>query len=548
MSEKKVLPGKHCLTNLQRSVQNLKEGDVLSLEHGIYHFYPEECLHKFYYVSNNDSGSRRIALLFDHKKNMILEGNGAKIVVHGRISPFVVDACEKLTIRNLTVTYSDKFYFQAEIIKKKGDELVLRPCDGFRYDLTDGIFRLYGENWENVFYDKLVLCQEFDKKLRRVAEKSPVVLFRMSDAIRSNLPLNCYDFRFSQLSDGSISVKGNTDDLFTEGNVLVFSAEGRLNDVFLLTESKDICLENVDILSAPGMGVICQLCENVVLKGVRVRTEEGDTGFISTDADATHFVHCTGQIILEDCVFEHMMDDASNIHGIYTTVAQIQPGELIAELNHYQQFGINSFRPGDTISVWKLNTTTPRCQVKVISSELIEPNFIKILVDDASGVCLGDLLENADRMPEVLIRGCRTGWNRPRGFLIATGKKAVVENCTFYNSECGIASYGYVNYWFESGGVRDLTIQNNLFEDCCYGCVSDGAAIILQPEAQREQNGPYFHHNIKILNNTFRSQAGYNLIAYGTDGIEYRGNRTVDGGSGGDPKVRLSDCEDVAIE
>ncbi|MDY6313667.1 MAG: hypothetical protein SPL89_00650 [Clostridia bacterium] len=96
------------------------------------------------------------------------------------------------------------------------------------------------------------------------------------------------------------------------------------------------------------MGVICQLSENITLTDVTAVPSEGRT--LSVDADATHFVNCSGTIHMKDYRFESMMDDACSIHGIYMPVVKkLSCTRVLLRFGHFQQYGVNIFRRGDKI-------------------------------------------------------------------------------------------------------------------------------------------------------------------------------------------------------
>ena len=65
------------------------------------------------------------------------------------------------------------------------------------------------------------------------------------------------------------------------------------------------------------MGIVGQLSENITLDGITAEPREGGKRLLSTNADATHFINCRGKIEVARCKFVQMMDDASNVHGIY---------------------------------------------------------------------------------------------------------------------------------------------------------------------------------------------------------------------------------------
>ena len=51
----------------------------------------------------NPTGERFTAIYLKEKKNITIDGNGATLLVHGKMTPLLLDRCENITVKNLTV-------------------------------------------------------------------------------------------------------------------------------------------------------------------------------------------------------------------------------------------------------------------------------------------------------------------------------------------------------------------------------------------------------------------------------------------------------------
>jgi hypothetical protein len=511
-------------------IGSLSDNTVIRFEKGIYHFYPDNAFSAFYYVSNNDGGEKRIAFYLKNKNNIVIDGQGSVFILHGRITGFVIDGCVNIKLRAFTVTYHEDFYIQALIAEVRDGGYVLLPQNGLRCGFEDGVFTFGGENWETRLNERICLLQEFDTRLKRVAFKAPGALAKfgkVKDAASGDIPLPVAELSLTENPGGGAVLSGMPDGFYREGNTLVISLETRGNYVIFGNCSQGLVFENIKIHRSPGMGVICQVCDDITLRGVSVCLEEGSRSMVSTAADATHFVNCGGKIKIYGCVFENMLDDASNIHGIYTVVAQKTGARsAVAGLMHFQQRGVNIYKPGDKVNFYKRGTNAKKGGAVVKKSELIAPDRVALeFFEDINFAGPGDTVENAERMPEVYIKNCRTGNNRPRGFLIGTNKKAVIENNEFYNCDCGVGVYGDTAYWFESGGVSDLTVRGNVFRDCNYQ--AGQACIIVQPDVAQEAADHCYHKNIRVFDNLFYSFTGGAFKGKNIDGFQYFNNKFI---------------------
>lgn len=534
------------------TVENAPSGVTFVLQKGVYDIDMGFTTPKFYYISNNDGSKKNIFFPIRNKKNIEINFNGATLIFHGEIFPFVIDESENITLKNFYVKYSDSYYLQGKILEKSGDAVTFECSNNAKYRFEGSDLILYGEGWVQNFSTRTGIVQEFDAKLNRVAYHSPVLIckFTQSDKVNSDIPLELNTFIMEPAGERKIRFTGNKYDYFTVGNQLVLSVTDRKTDVILINDSKNVTVESVTVYNGTAMGIIGQISENITLDRVNIVREEGSCDVITTLADATHFVNCSGRIVFKDCVFENMLDDATNIHGIFTGVSElISSSEILVSLGHAQQFGVNIYKQGDAVSIIKGSSNIVKGKISILSSELVSEKLIRLRISgDTDKICLGDHLENDFRMPEIYISGCKTGNNRPRGFIVASSKKTVIENCTFYNSDAGVATYGDVCFWFESGRVSDVTIRNNVFIECNHQCGE--ACIVIKPEMNCEGDG-CFHKNYKIYNNRVITNSGTLLSAYGVDGIDVKDNVMQWGGTypnGGAPLIVADNCKNITDE
>lgn len=505
------------------SKQNLKSGqtyefprDIYTAEESISYALPRYC-------SNNDFAVRKTIFYANSIQNTVIDFHGSELLLHGRLTPFLLENCDGITIKNLTVRYDRPFYSQGTVVACDENSFVLSFPEKYPLRVQNGEIEFYAENWSVNAKDGYVLMQEFDTETRAPAYNKGWVLAVIGPQTnpQENAPGKIHRLYAEQTENGYVRFTG---DIFpvSVGNELVITHEKRSNSIFTCYESRNLKFENVTVLHSGAMGWVFQCCENIDLNRVVVKAEDG---FVSTNCDATHFVNCSGKISITESVFESMMDDAVNIHGIYTTVEKVIDNELLLRLNHYQQYGVNVYFAGDKITVYKKNTLRTKQILTVESSRLEDEKHICIKVrEEIACISAGDYVENKERMPQVYIDSCLTGKNRPRGFLLNSGKKTVVRNCRFYNSMYAIHIAGDNAYWFESGGVEDVLIQNNTFEICGYQ--GTDFVVAIAPEIL-SKNGEYYHRNIRIEDNTFIVFTDGGVYARNTENLIVRRNTII---------------------
>ena len=244
------------------------------------------------------------------------------------------------------------------------------------------------------------------------------------------------------------------------------------------------------------MGVIAQMCENISLDFFRVIPKPGNV--ITTEADATHFVNCSGVISLRNCVFENMMDDAMNVHGIYTQILRSSPGEIYVRYMHNEAKGIDIYRKGDVIAISDKETVLPMCYANIRDVEVLNNDTTRLLLEEYTQLEAGLVVENITRQPKVYMGGCTVRNNRARGILLGTKGKIIIAENYFRTEDQAILFECDPKYWFESGSVSDVYIDGNIFDDCAAG---RGRAVIEAVPREKTENGRYFHGEIRILEN-----------------------------------------------
>ena len=225
------------------------------------------------------------------------------------------------------------------------------------------------------------------------------------------------------------------------------------------------------------MGRIAQRCDGITLKkfGVCLRGAD-DPRYFSTQADATHFSQCKGKIVSNNGLYEGMMDDAINIHGVYLKVRdRIDDHTLRCRIEHGQTWGFNWGDPGDTITFVRSEnmenlpfTTTITSIRPAEGDDVLGCREFLITCKDALPAAVSWRenwgVENLTWTPEVEFKGNIVRNNRARGALFSSPRRTVCQNNLFdHTSGTAILLCGDCNGWYESGAVRDLVISRNTF-------------------------------------------------------------------------------------
>lgn len=503
----------HCRT--------LKESELV-FEPGQYDFSPALCEEKYFYISNNDEGLKRIAFNIHKFKNFSINGKGAQFMFHGFVNPFIISESENVLFKNFSIDFSRPFHSEGTILANHPDGLDVEFKKEFPYNIHRGIL---------LFTDH----QKTQDKLTSVSKggtygSSHILEF---DSEKKETAYMVYDYYFKEINGfpakklGKNKVRILVPGLKGKvGNTMVFGPNHRKYPGFVISDSKGTRFDKVTIHHAGGMGIIGQRSHNILVKDCKV-TPSGER-MLSTTADATHFVNCTGYITLENNLFENQKDDATNIHGIYVQVKEITgKNELIYQIKHRQQYGFDFMKAGMKIEFVRGKSMETYEVNKVKSVERINKEFTKVTFekDFSSKVQAMDALAEVRDYPEILIKDNIIRRNRARGMLLNCRGKTLVEGNYFHSPGAAILFEGDSCFWFEQGGVSDCVIRNNVFDNCMYG-VWGKAVIDVKAGIREDRETSRYNKNILVENNTFKVyDEGTLLNAYCVDGIIWRKNK-----------------------
>ena len=542
-----IEPGRDVTIEVNRLVESIKgkKNITLFFPKGRYIFYPENAMEKFRSVTNHDNGLKRIAFPFFGFEGLTLDGNSSTFLFHGRMSPIVLEGTKNISLKNFNIDWDTPFHHELKVVERdeKSNSFVaeINPTTyGFEIRNDKIYFNHY--NWQdpvgqNITYDPKTEAPIWNVKdySLRVKKKTKV----------------------SQVGENTVKFQDVTKVPPPIGSIIATYGQAptnRLAQAIHLSNSNDTYVENVTVYAAGGMALIAERCENVELNGFIVTSNE--ERYVATRADATHFLGCKGLIKLENCLFEHMLDDGINVHGAYVKVEKyIGENKFLCEISHRQQTGFIFAEPGDQVMITSRETVLPLFETTVKEVDLLnERRFVMTVAEIPSKMPDGLLsIENLTWYPDLIMKNNIIRQNRARSALISTKGKVVIENNYFSSHMHGILIEGDNNKWYESGGVRDITITNNTFENMSFGS-GIGYPLFVSPLLRPEQRlgDEKYHHNIHFTNNKIKSFNGHVVHARSVQGLDIIGN-TVELSNdypigSTHPSIALDYCEEVEIK
>ena len=492
--------------NFHDALEYCREQGVnrLVVEPGVYEVDALLCSQRNLAISNHGhNGPKRIAAVIENMEDFEIDFSGSTLVCSGIMTPIAILNSRNITIRNLKLKNPTVPMVECRVTGCGGDYVDVECLHG-RENVTLRNGSLFGE------YPCSMLAQvntniEFDGTTGEIA----------AGTTDHTLGTPCAELRFEALDENHLRIFG-VKRKPPVGNVLVFTCVRRVGTAIFCQHSHNLRFDHVDICSCYGMGLLAQICSDISLNSFNTVREDGC--LCTASADATHFVNCSGLITVENSTFVGQMDDALNIHGIYTRILDKGEDWVLVREMHPEATGIPIYQPGNTVQVLPADTLLPYTRKTIREVEVINDSCMRVyLAESAGDIRVGDDLENITLNADLIFRNNIVRDNRARGMLIGTRGKVLIENCTFRTRVTAIKFESDGAYWFESGGTTDVTIRGNCFDHCNDGW---GTAVIeCQPREATEENR-YFHGSIQVLQNHF--EAGVAQLARIDNTAEFR--------------------------
>lgn len=445
--------------------------------------------------SNQNSKNTHIIFLSD-TKNIIIDGNGAEIVIHDPLKGFFsVFKSENIIVKNFFIDYDPLPFTQGKITKVdlKQKFFELKIDEGFP-GLNETMFQQASRVWG------MLMDPNVPGKLK---DGSPN-LFASKD--------------FEELSPGLFKVSLKAVNLLrtmTVGDLYVHMARTNGCSIFKSGNSKNITyLENTNYSSPAGSYSAFNMKEwNII--GAQVKLKPGRIH--SANADCVHVNGGKFGPWIENCLFEGYADDAVNMKSNKRFILeQLSSTELVVKFNIENGTVIRIFNPRDGKLIGKF---------KIISTKTLGNNMMQITLDrpveatlDVGDNKTNDIAYLDTESNESFVIRNNTFKNARRYGLLLQNDYGVIERNVFENlSQSAITLNNGVD-WGEGFVAHNIIINQNIFKNCGYDATYlrdyDAATIKMRVtklndlEAKGKWNGVATAdwqgiENITITNNTF---------------------------------------------
>ncbi len=485
-------PGDHAGFAFRELFRQLKASGgpaVIRLQPGRYLFRKDEAELCSRPVSNTvvydgEEPCKHAGLLLDGLSSLAIEGNGARLFFDGDMSAFILLHCRDIVLRDFSVDYLHPRVAEMRCTACRECEAEFEVHPDSRAEVRDG--KLYfldpdgvpepAEKW-------IVQCASADG---RTNLRSPFHPCTEAESCSETGPGR---LRFCYAQKQNIE----------SGTVWQFRNPVRNENGIFLHHCENIELDHLKLFFTPGLGIVAQLCRNLAIHHHFHAPEPGRGRVCAAFADCIQISSCRGKVRISDSYFCGSQDDPVNIHGTYLGVAALRGTCVNLQFRHPETWGFLPFETGDEIALADAGTMERLAFARVRRAVLADARHVELELDTAFTADLTKkqyVVENLSACPEALVENNFFRGYPTRGLLITTSAPGIVRKNTFLQGPPRPAIHiaADAENWFESGGVRDLLIEENRFENCSV------PAINICPN-----NHDLFplHHGIRIRKNVF---------------------------------------------
>lgn len=429
------------------------------------------------------AGQRGTAVYADH----------ATFLVDGFMEPVTIADCADVTLRGLTIDHLRKPYAFGTVTS------LAEPADGWR----DCVIRLDDA------------CP--------ITEKSPIRLrYGFFDPeTRANRYAAAEPPVYVDALHLKTRVQGDSVHL---GDAFCTVHTFHARPGILIERAKNVHLIDVTIHSQPGMGIVGNRSEDVVIEGLSVVPSQGH--FWSSNTDATHFTAMKGLLRFSHCHFSHHGDDATNVHGYYQAVVGVCGGntyltqEKTPDGTHAQTLDYPD--SGDTVEVSRVDSMEVVDTLTVVDCTpmpdewMCRVTFDHALPENTDGLILADVT----RLPRVEFVDCDVSHHFARSVLLKN-RDSLVENCTFHRAQGPAVVAAAEAYWYEGVCPANLTVRGCRITDC--GVWGEAAGVVVKADCDHPAGQTI--HNVTITDNEITAYTAHGIFVRNTDGVTVRGNR-----------------------
>lgn len=419
---------------------------------------------------------RWCTLPLQRARNLVVDGQGAELLVHPKNQTFILEACENVVIRGLKIDYAPLPFTQGDILSVdyEAHSFVLRLHEGYAAPPSTAWVRENGQTFDHGVFIEAAPSNLFTHRWIYVDSVEPVPGRDRTYTIASG------PGTLDQIAPGMVEAgqrfafyvpHTSREETEARNGHNERGWYSRLTASIQVYDSENCRFEDIDLYTSPRMGVYMDGCAGLVFRRFNVVRRPGTNRLISTASDGIHG-RCRRGPLIEDCAFEGAMDDSLGIGYMAHVVAeQLSDRRLRVEYTNIVWHDTR-IREGDTLQAWD------PVQGRVLGEGRIEQldflsSHVRVVELDKPLSGVRDWVNDLGGVPEkrnqatqlflkieepAMVRGCRFATQLKEAVRITYS--AVVEDNQIEDTAYGI---NCINdpVWWSGPHAQNLVYRNN---------------------------------------------------------------------------------------
>ena len=472
-----------------------------------------------------DGVNGRYALFMNGLKNITLtgttdaDGKNTECVLLGENGFYFarVIGCENVLFTNFSVDYGELPYYFGEVTERVDkNTLIIRTWNDYPVDDTN------------------IACYiEYDKDTNNIREAGNHLynasgLTDIEKVTVKGEGGHLVEIKFAQNMNATpIGTKVALSTMKTDGNI------------FVVTKSKNVYFESINLYCGGGSGILGRSNENLYFNRFNAKLKEGTDRLLTIAGDFIHVEDTMGEVSITNCLIENTQDDGVNICGHYMYPYSVSKNDNSAVLMYRSNISQTyECKTGDVLAMMDRTSMLVNGYYQVEKTEYSDGRYIvyfkkggeaylpsgeKVTLEaDVSKIGTQDdcVFSNLTRSPKVTVENCIIRNKRNRGLLIQS-RNVSVKNCDFVNVvHTALMLLGEMASFCESTLPKDVIIENCKF----VGCDTQDIQISSWNKNNDSGNAGAIE-NVTIKNNLFAyQQNSYSLYFAGVKNADIEGN------------------------
>jgi len=454
--------------------------------------------------------------------DVVIDGHGAELILTPTNCAFLLDRCERVTLRDLRIDYDPLPFTQGDVVELDPGtgSFVIRVHDGYPMpdaavtDLRQGAFidpevPHYTGHWLYVGKAEPIPGEE---RLCRITAKAGDE-GRVAGAALGQR----FVFGFSRMTEEMRQSRFVMGQQPENQGVFLSNPAGTIQ----LMRCRDCTLESIDTYSSIGMTYRLTGSDGITLRHLRVVRKPGTDRLVASLSDGIHCKNSRAGPLIEDCVFEALLDDSINLSTMSDDIQERIGDRTFLTWYSDIVWYDTPIEAGDTVLVFDPVSARVLGESRVTGVQFVGNRQRRVTLDSVpEGVVEAKAAgpERATRLwvkqtGGAVVRGCwfRSQMKTAMVFRVpGLCEDNLVEDCFF-----GVHSHNSPT-WGEGPLPGDLTIRGNEFRHIRYGAI---VALCIGQVGVAPAGGP-----IRIEGNTFFQRDGHGVHLTNLTGVRIAGN------------------------